>query len=138
MSEIYDLVKAYFDAQGLFYNEIEGRKHLVLCFSDDDTDAGDFVHLMFDRNSVQFGMGRLFELTDENIGIAFRTCSDMNRNLRFVKFHVSRENESILAIADMVCNTESCAEQVYDLMMVFMSNAIQGYSTFGERLPVIM
>lgn len=134
MDEAIQMVKAYFDANDLCYNEEKEGTHLILFFEDPELIGRITVHLTFDENSVQIGIYNLCRLTGDNIDAAFEICSELNRKQRFVKYYVFREGMTVIVVTDTVYRLESCGEQAYKLMMELIRLARQAYPAIIEKL----
>ena len=134
MENAIELVKAYFDANNLYYSEDNNGGHLSLLFGEMKDPDSVIVQLFFDELFVQLGIYNLCKATGESIDLAFEACSDMNRKYRFVKFYVSPGNLNIVASIDAICQPDSCGEQVYALMMTLISHASEARQSIVERM----
>lgn len=112
------LVKKYFESQGLKYSELPDEKNVVLSVRFNGKNKPELEVLLIideEAHNVALRSYNYCLVPEEKKNIIYKVCSDMNRNVRWVKFYVDEKDNTISVEDDAILAEENAGDECLEL-----------------------
>lgn len=87
-----------------------------------------------DCEDVHIEGGEFLKVPEAKWDVMYKACSEMNRKYRWIKFDVNEKDSEILAECDAVIQLDSCAEEVFELMIRTTNIVDDAYPEFMKAM----
>lgn len=135
MSMALKMIGAYLEAKKIKFKVNEERNLIELGFNAENKDS---VQLMIFVDSNDRGIAiRSFDYCKfpaAKASAMYELCSDMNKEYRWVKFYVDKNDNTVTLSDDAVIQLDSCGEEVWELIFRMVSIADEAYPKFMKLL----
>ena len=128
------LTMAFFDSKDLRYRASEKDNVIETSFSLDNKGSLRIIISFDDDETVGIQSYDFCAFPEEKKPLMYKTCSLVNREYRWVKFYVDEKDNTITLEDDAVVQLDSCAEEVFELVLRMASIAEKAYPTFMKAL----
>ncbi len=113
----------------------EERSRIHVGFKTDNKDHVE-VNVIFDDDGTTMGL-RSFnfcKFAEDKRPAMYKTCSEMNKQFRWVKFFVDESDNTITLADDAVIQAESCGPEVWELICRMVGIADDAYPNFMKAI----
>ena len=129
------LFKAYMDSKEMNCEIVDDEESVVrVGWKLDNTRISLFFFFDEEDNYVHIDGVDFLEVPKDKYDLLLKVVNDCNDNYRWVKFVLDAENEQVVAKVDAVIQLDSCAEEVYELMVRTAQIVDDSYPKFMKAM----
>lgn len=130
------VVAAFFDEKGLKYSIIGEKEDCIkLGFTMDSRDGLDVLIIMDeDGESAKVRAYDLAKFPANKIDVMYKTCNELNKDYRWLKFFVDESDNTITCDMDAIIQLDSCGMELYELCFRLVHIADEAYPRFMKAL----
>lgn len=119
MGACIENTKKFFDGKGLHYEVLKDGKALRVGFGGLKNREAVKIIIIFDDSdrTVAIRAFDLCKIPADKVANLYETCSDLNKQFRWIKFYVDKSDNTINAANDAVVSPDTVGSEVYELVM---------------------
>lgn len=126
---------SYLDSKEMRY-DIGGEQENIVKMSWKLDNTSIKIYFDFDENNsyVHILGVDFIQIAEEKFGVILDAVNDCNNQYRWIKFCLNKKDREVTAECDAVIQLDTCAEEVYELM-IRMTRIVDGaYPTFMKAM----
>ena len=118
MGACMENTKKFFDGKGLHYEVLKDGKALRVGFGGLKNREAVKIIIIFDDSdrTVAIRAFDLCKIPAEKVDALYETCSDLNKQFRWIKFYVDDSDNTITAEADAITTPDEAGAEILEVV----------------------
>lgn len=134
-SQAAKLFVSYMEAKNLKVSVVDEEARLVKSsFSLDGTSVDIYIQFGEDECDAHFEGRNFINIPKDKEEVVYKICNVCNDNYRWVKFVLDEDSKAFCCRCDAVIQLDSCAAEVYEIMMRICSIIDNAYPKIMKAL----
>ena len=129
------LFTAYLDSKNMTYKVLDEKGAVVRTGWNLDNTKLEIYYFFAENNENVHIEGRNFvKVPKDSIDKMYKLCNEINRKFRWFKFTIDEDRLDMVVEDDAVIQLDSCAEEVFELMIRMTQVVDEAYPQFMKAI----